>query len=68
VRELKAGGATFFISSHNLPEVERMCDRVGIIREGRLVAVDEVENLKRRALRNWRYISPHPCPGRPSRT
>jgi ABC-2 type transport system ATP-binding protein len=63
VRELKAGGATFFISSHNLPEVERMCDRVGIIREGRLVAVDEVENLKRRALRRLEIHFASPVPG-----
>ncbi|MGQ9476434.1 MAG: ATP-binding cassette domain-containing protein [Actinomycetota bacterium] len=51
VREMKEEGITFFISSHNLAEVERMCDRVGIIREGTLVAVDEVEALKRKALR-----------------
>ncbi len=51
VREMREEGATFFISSHNLPEVEKMCDRVGIIREGKLVAVDEVEALKRKALR-----------------
>ena len=42
---------TVFLSSHNLPEVERVCDRVGIIREGRLIAVEEVNALKSRALR-----------------
>ena len=42
---------TVFLSSHNLPEVERVCDRVGIIREGRLIAVEEVSALKSRALR-----------------
>ncbi len=41
----------FFLSSHNLPEVERVCDRVGIIREGKLVTVDDIENLKEKALR-----------------
>jgi beta-exotoxin I transport system ATP-binding protein len=51
VRELKSDGATFFISSHNLPEVERICDRVAIIREGELIAVDDIENLKEKALR-----------------
>jgi ABC-2 type transport system ATP-binding protein len=49
--ELRETGTTVFYSSHNLPEVERICDRVGIIRKGRLVAVEEVANLKARALR-----------------
>ena len=39
-------GQTVFLSSHNLPEVERVCDRVGIIREGRLIAVEEVSRAK----------------------
>jgi ABC-2 type transport system ATP-binding protein len=51
VREFNSEGTTFFISSHNLPEVERICDRVGIIREGELIAVDDIENLKEKALR-----------------
>lgn len=38
VRQTKARGATLFISSHNLSEVQKMCDRVGFIREGRLVS------------------------------
>ena len=45
VREVVAGGATVFLSSHVLSEVERMCDRAGIIREGRLVRVDRVDAL-----------------------
>jgi len=39
-----------FFSSHVLSEVERICHRVGIIRAGRLVAVEEVATLKARAL------------------
>ncbi|MFP4589369.1 MAG: ABC transporter ATP-binding protein [Candidatus Acetothermia bacterium] len=42
----KNSGDTIFLSSHILPEVERICDRVGIIKEGKLVEVDSVENLK----------------------
>ena len=36
VRELRDDGTTVFLSSHNLPEVEQLCSRVGILREGRL--------------------------------
>jgi ABC-2 type transport system ATP-binding protein len=45
VAEARAAGRTVFLSSHNLPEVERCCDRVGIVREGRLVAVRSVRDL-----------------------
>jgi ABC-2 type transport system ATP-binding protein len=45
VAEAKAGGRTVFLSSHNLPEVERACDRVGIIREGQLVDIASVKEL-----------------------
>ncbi len=48
--EAKAKGQTTFISSHILPEVERVCDRVGFIREGRLVEILEVADLKAKAL------------------
>ena len=46
LRELKTKGTTIFISSHNLPEVERLCDRVGIIKKGKLIAVESIPNLK----------------------
>ncbi|MEK7682965.1 MAG: ABC transporter ATP-binding protein [Chloroflexota bacterium] len=49
--EMRAAGTTIFLSSHNLPEVERTCDRVAIIREGKLVAVEEINSLKAKALR-----------------
>ncbi len=49
VRERRAAGATQFISSHLLHEVEAICDRVGIIREGQLVALEKIEALKARA-------------------
>ncbi len=56
VLEEKARGKTVFLSSHILPEVERVCDRVGIIREGRLVAVEEVESLKRKKRRKMDLV------------
>ncbi|HEU4572860.1 MAG TPA: ABC transporter ATP-binding protein [Candidatus Limnocylindrales bacterium] len=46
VREAKDEGRTVFLSSHILSEVERTCDRVAIIREGRLVKVDRTEALR----------------------
>src|SRR5262245_38361206 len=45
VREARQGGATVFLSSHVLSEVEHICDRVGIIRSGRLVKVASLEDL-----------------------
>ena len=49
--EERAAGRTVFLSSHNLAEVQRICDRVAIIKEGRLLAVDTVAELTRRAER-----------------
>ncbi len=48
VREAKDDGRTVFFSSHILPEVEAVCDRVGIIREGKLVKTESVETLTKR--------------------
>jgi len=45
LREVRDGGATVFLSSHVLSEVQHTCDRVGIIREGRLVRVGTVPEL-----------------------
>jgi ABC-2 type transport system ATP-binding protein len=49
--EVRAEGRTVFLSSHVLAEVERIADRVGIVREGRIAVVSEVETLKRQARR-----------------
>jgi ABC-2 type transport system ATP-binding protein len=46
LREAKSEGRTVFLSSHILSEVERTCDRVAIIREGRLVRTDRVQELR----------------------
>jgi ABC-2 type transport system ATP-binding protein len=48
--EVKAAGATTFLSSHVLPEVQHVADRVALIREGRLVLVAGVEELRSHAL------------------
>ncbi len=62
VDETKAEGKTVFLSSHVLPEVERIADRVGIIRDGRLIVVEEVEALKVRALRRMEIQFAAPVP------
>jgi ABC-2 type transport system ATP-binding protein len=49
---LKAEGRTIFFSSHVLSEVERVCDRVAIVRQGRLVALEETAALLARRKRN----------------
>jgi ABC-2 type transport system ATP-binding protein len=51
VREVVAEGCTVFLSSHQLDEVQRVADRVGIIRAGRLVVVEDVGVLRSRAMR-----------------
>jgi ABC-2 type transport system ATP-binding protein len=45
IGEERERGCTVFLSSHELDEVERVCDRVGIIRDGRLIAVERVAEL-----------------------
>ena len=49
VAEQRDRGRTVLLSSHDLAEVERVCDRVAIIREGRLAAVERVSELRGRA-------------------
>ena len=44
--EVAAAGRTVFLSSHTLSEVERVADRVAILRQGRLAVVDSLENLR----------------------
>ncbi len=52
IDEARENAQTVFVSSHILPVVERICDRVGIIRQGELVAVEEIEDLKEGTLRS----------------
>ena len=62
VADARDRGATVFLSSHVMSEVERLCDRVAIIREGRLIAVERVGTLKARAVRRLeiRFATPVP--------
>ena len=49
LKEEKQKGKTFFMSSHILGEIEKVCDRVGIIKMGSIAAVENVENLKKKS-------------------
>ncbi len=52
IREVAAEGRTVFLSSHTLSEVQRVADRVGILRHGKLVAVEKVAELRSKAMRH----------------
>ncbi len=62
ISETKQDGRTVFLSSHVMPEVERVCDRVGIIREGSLIAVEHIDSLKARAVRRMEIHFAGPVP------
>ena len=62
LRELAAQGRTVFLSSHTLSEVQRVADRVGIIRHGRLIALESVTDLRAKGLREVRLEFPAPVP------
>lgn len=51
LREIAAEGRTVFLSSHTLSEVQAVADRVGVIREGYLVEVSAVNDLRSKAIR-----------------
>src|SRR2546428_1604508 len=49
-------GKTVFLSSHVLPEVERVCERVAMVREGRLIVEETVASLRARMLRRMEVV------------
>lgn len=56
VKEAKEAGSTVFISSHVLPEVERVADRVGFIRDGKLVTITTIADMRKQAIREIEII------------
>jgi ABC-2 type transport system ATP-binding protein len=60
LRETVAEGRTVFLSSHELDEVQRISDRIAIIKEGKLVAEDTVDGLRRAAPQKIAVRFPHP--------
>ncbi len=62
VREAAREGRTVFLSSHVLGEVERVADRLGIIRRGRLVELAEISAIKAKAVRTLELHLARPVP------
>ena len=63
MREVAAEGRTVFLSSHTLSEVQRVADRVGIIRHGKLIAVEGVADLRSKAIRTVNLFFETPVDG-----
>jgi len=70
LKEENSKGTTIFFSSHTLSEVQNMCRRVGIIKDGKIIAVEDIETLRKKQLRKIQIEFNHPtktdeidCPG-----
>ncbi len=63
MREVASEGRTVFLSSHTLSEVQRVADRVGIIRHGKLIAVEGVADLRSKAIRTINLFFDEPVAG-----
>jgi ABC-2 type transport system ATP-binding protein len=61
LREENRRGTTVFFSSHTLSEVQKMCGRVAIIKDGRVAAVEDIESLRKKQLRKVRVEFPGPA-------
>ncbi|MCA9388252.1 ABC transporter ATP-binding protein [Candidatus Berkelbacteria bacterium] len=53
IRKIKESGRTVFMSSHNLEEVQRTCDRAGFVRDGRIVAVETLKEMSKLNLKRY---------------
>lgn len=60
MRESADAGATVFLSSHELDEVQRVVERLAIIRDGRIVVTDTIDGLRRRAPRRITLVFDRP--------
>ncbi|MBD3190874.1 MAG: ATP-binding cassette domain-containing protein [Candidatus Heimdallarchaeota archaeon] len=52
LKELREEGKTIFLSSHNLAEVQSICDRVAIIKDGEIILVEDIASLRKKFLQN----------------
>ena len=62
LKEVSAQGRTVFLSSHTLSEVERVTHRLAILRQGRLVVVETLENLRKVAVQRLEFEFAAPVP------
>ena len=58
IREENQRGATVFFSSHILGEVQRMCSRVGIIKDGRIIEIEDIRTLQQNNYKKVRVAAP----------
>ena len=58
----KKRGASILISSHQLTEVQRLCDRVAVIKDGKVIAIEEMENLKTKRLKRVTFETSYSKP------
>lgn len=63
IKELHKSGVTIFFSSHNLAEVERICNNIAVIREGEIVALETLDNLKKSLFRKLSVKLKHQVEG-----
>ena len=61
--DVKQRGRTVFMSSHVLSEVDRVCDRIALVRRGELVLLSNVEELRKLAARQVRVLFDEDVPG-----
>ncbi len=57
LEEERKRGATIFFSSHVLSDVQRICDRVGIIKEGRLIKIESIDDILKTQAKNVKVVS-----------
>jgi ABC-2 type transport system ATP-binding protein len=62
IADARRAGQTVFLSSHVIPEIERTCDRVAILRSGKLVTVERISALKAKAIRHVEIRFARPVP------
>lgn len=62
LEEEKRRGASVLISSHDLVEIQRICDRVGIIKDGKLIAIEQTTDLKTKRLKTVSFDTEYSTP------